>query len=267
MKISIVQLNSGPDISENLEKVIYFSKQAQKAKVSLCAFPENALFFNDGSQNSFEKSKILSTQTLEILKREVRNLKTNILIGSVLWPATNQKVFNRSILISSKGRVEATYDKVNLFNARIGNQNYKESRSVQAGKKTNSFRLGKIKFGMSICFDIRFPEFFINRKPHPEVFFIPSAFTKLTGLAHWDVLTRARALDTFSYVVAPAQWGKCGTRETYGHSRIVSPWGKVLCEINRGEGLRSAEVSKEFVEECRSKIPLYAPRLPSDRKI
>jgi len=203
-----------------------------------------------------------------VLTRFARDHSIWILAGSIAWPVKSsargkraRRITNRSFLINPKGRVVAVYDKMHLFDALVtGDRTYQESKHADHGKKTTVAQILGQKMGLAICYDVRFPELF-RKYSHSKasILTLPSAFTVPTGQAHWDHLTRARAIENLAYLIAPAQWGTHGegeeARKTYGHSRIVSPWGEVLAELKEGEGLIVAELDFEVQRSHRERLP------------
>ena len=169
-----------------------------------------------------------------------------------------KKSVNRSILIGPDGNIKTYYDKIHMYDAKLSNKEYYyESRLTTPGKRIKNFKLPWGKLGMSICYDLRFPNMFRKLAKGGAIFIsIPSAFTKTTGEKHWHTLLKARAIENFCYIFAPAQSGThYNKRKTYGHSLIVSPDGKIIAEKASGEGIISANIDPNFPNKIRKKIP------------
>jgi predicted amidohydrolase len=185
-----------------------------------------------------------------------------LLAGSLfLRRRQDHKLVNRSVLFAPTGQITASYDKIHMFDANVGDgQHYCESDSFAAGTTPVIADLGDIKLGMSICYDLRFAHLYRQlARDGAHILTVPAAFTAVSGVAHWHVLLRARAIETGCYVIAPAQ---CGThsdgRQTYGHALIVSPWGKILAEANDGDGVITATIDLGEITAARRAIPSLA---------
>ncbi|KKB10437.1 hypothetical protein VE25_17980 [Devosia geojensis] len=183
-------------------------------------------------------------------------------VGSLAVALPDGRFANRSVLFSPDGRVEATYDKIHLFDATLaGLRDYRESATYRGGERAVTAPVGDFTLGLAICYDMRFPRLFNTlAKSGAQVMAVPAAFTVPTGEAHWHVLLRARAIETGSYVIAAAQGGHhANGRATYGHSLIVNPWGRIVAEVEGdAPGVIVAEVELEKVADARARIPVLA---------
>lgn len=258
-KLAAVQMNSQPDLDKNLQQAGKLLERAAHKGALLAALPENFAFLGD-MQKRIKQADTIAEKAEDFLKEQAKEHQMYLLGGSFPVPADEGRVYNRSLLISPEGEVETRYDKIHLFDVDIPDGfTYRESNIVKPGKKEvklfNSDELGSL--GLSICYDVRFPELYRKlTEKGAEILFVPSAFTKLTGQAHWHPLLRARAIENTSYVVAPAQTGKHGTyRKTYGHSMIVDPWGEILTEADTDSGIIWTKMSPDRLAEVRSQIP------------
>ena len=169
-----------------------------------------------------------------------------------------EKLANRSILFAPDGKIAQTYDKIHLFDVTLSRSEfYKESAEIEPGREAVIADLGVAKLGMGICYDIRFPHLWRDlAKAGAQILSAPAAFTVPTGQAHWEVLLRARAIETGSFVIAPAQTGEHeGGRQTYGHSMIINPWGEILAAMNEEIGMITADLNLEDIEKARTAIP------------
>ena len=182
-----------------------------------------------------------------------------LLAGSLfLRQRHDHKLVNRSVLFAPGGQIIASYDKIHMFDANVGDgQRYCESDSFAAGATPVIADLGDIQLGMTICYDLRFPHLYRQlARDGAHILAVPAAFTAVSGAAHWHVLLRARAIETGCYVIAPAQ---CGThsdgRQTYGHAMIISPWGEILAEAENGDGVITATIDVSKITDARRAIP------------
>ena len=169
-----------------------------------------------------------------------------------------KKLVNRSVLIDNKGLIRSYYDKIHMYDVILSKkEKYFESKTFSAGKKIKTFNLPWGKIGFSICYDLRFPNLFRKLSKDGSLFIsIPSAFTETTGKRHWHTLLRARAIENFCYIFAPAQGGThYDGRKTYGHSMIVSPDGKILKELKKSEGVITVSIDQKLPIKLRSIIP------------
>jgi predicted amidohydrolase len=190
-----------------------------------------------------------------------------LLVGSVSVKLPGGKVANRSMLMDNNGRIVARYDKIHLFDVDLDNgETYRESATIEPGGRSVVAALPWGKLGMSICYDLRFPQLYRSLAHRGADFLsIPAAFTRTTGQAHWHVLQRARAIETGCYVFAPGQCGEHAEgRLTFGHSLIVDPWGTVLADGADDVGFIMAEVDPAKVAEARRKIPALTHDRPFD---
>ena len=191
------------------------------------------------------------------IKKLAKKYKKWILIGSLIIK-NKKKLFNRSVLINDKGYIKTFYDKIHMYDAKLSkSEKYFESKTFKAGKNLKVVKLPWGKLGLSICYDLRFPNMYRKMSKKGAIFLsIPSAFTETTGRRHWHTLLKARAIENFSYVFAPGQAGKhCNGRKTYGHSMIVSPDGKILKELGKREGVITTTVDPKKPIELRKTIP------------
>jgi deaminated glutathione amidase len=259
-------MTSTSDKSRNLSEAHRFVLEAVERGTDLLAFPENfSLFTDDGDQFS-EEAETLRGLTLSTLQEWAAEHDLWILAGSLpIRGASRQdrRVTNSSFLISDEGEIIARYDKIHLFDAKVqGDRSYQESKHVRPGKAPVAAETPFGNLGLSICYDLRFPELYRALAQHEvRVIFIPSAFTEKTGKAHWDVLTRARAIENQAFVVAPAQTASpFPNRVTHGHTRIVDPWGRLLAERPGGAGLVWANLDFKQQDQLRAEMPVLKHR-------
>ena len=257
-RVACFQTTSGDIPEENilmLEKI--FSKIKRKHFDLIC-LPECVSIFSDSKTKINNYIDNWHQVFLNFLINKAKEFETNILIGSFPHKNTNKRFLNRSLIICNKGKVLSHYDKINLFDVILGaNEKYFESKNYDPGKKLEVVELPWGNLGMSICYDLRFPNLYKRlAKRGADFFSIPAAFTYTTGKSHWHTLIRARAIENGCFVFAPAQCGihKNG-RKTFGHSLIVDPWGKVIAEAQNKIDVIEAQIDIELVKNARKKIP------------
>jgi deaminated glutathione amidase len=263
-RVAAIQMNSTPDPEVNLNEARRLFDEALAVEPNIIAFPENFLLFTSDSDLSREKAQTLKGEWVEILAEWAAEADVWLLAGSIPLKAAGKKVTNTSLFFSPEGEIVSRYDKIHLFDVTVaGDQSYQESKSVQAGKKPVDIDTPWGRLGLSICYDLRFPELFRHyAKKECEMIFIPSAFTEKTGQAHWDVLTRARAIENQAYVIAPAQFGSpYDGRRCYGHARIVDPWGRVIAERKDGPGVVWADLDYAELVRVRTDLPALENRV------
>ena len=266
MRVACIQYKSYEDEKKTLKKLIPLIYSAAKKKVDLITLPECATFLNvkksDTMMNStFEKNSF----SLNIIKEIAKNLNVNILIGSLQtleYKMLTKKLFNRSFLINRKGKVICRYDKIHMYDVKISKQqSYQESKTYESGQSAKIAKLKVnekyFKIGMTICYDLRFPHLFRDLALNgADLITVPSVFMHITGKDHWHSLLKARAIETGCYIVAPAQYGHyLNKRKSYGHSLIVSPWGKILKDAKTEKNIIIADIDKRQKEIARLKIP------------
>jgi len=253
-----LQLTSNDQPKENLDQVLQLSEQAIKEKVDIILTPENTFLLTLDNEVLLKRSETYdNSHCIEEIKKFSKNNSIWFLIGATPINIDNQ-IYNRSILINPEGEIASHYDKIHMFDVNLPNgESYKESDKFKAGKEIVLSKLPWANLGYSICYDLRFPNHYRQlMKKGADLLTVPTAFTKNTGERHWHILLRSRAIENFCYVLAPAQTGKhFNGRETYGHSLIISPDGKILAEKENGIGFIVSEIDTEKVKKIRSEIP------------
>lgn len=262
MRVACIQMRSGVSINANLDAAESLIRQAARDGAVFMATPEMTHLLQRKSDRLFAAIK---TETEDVgvarFAALARELGIHLLIGSLAIQTGEKRAANRGLLFAPDGDVKARYDKIHLFDVTVSEtETWKESRVYDAGQAGIVADIGATKLGMAICYDLRFPHLFRDyAQAGAEIMTVPAAFTKPTGDAHWSVLLRARAIETGGYVMAPAQGGRHEDgRETYGHSMIVDPWGKVIAELAHDEpGILIADLDLEAVNDARRKIPAW----------
>lgn len=256
-----IQMSSGPDKAANLEKAEQLIRLAAARGARLVALPE---VFNWRGRRAEEAAAAepLNGVTLTLMAALARELEIHLVAGSITEAVPGQeKRYNTSVLIDPNGRQLAAYRKIHLFDVDLpGRVTIKESDAKIAGAEVVSAPTPLGKIGLSVCYDLRFPELYRRLAfAGARIVTIPSAFTFPTGEAHWDVLMRARAIENQCYVIAPAQFGpNVHGFSDYGNSMIVDPWGRVLGRAADTEGVVVAPLDAEYLERVRRELPSLA---------
>ena len=255
-----VQMRSGIDRSQNTVDALSLISDASKAGAQFIATPEmtNAVD-RKGSRLLDGLPDEANLPEIKAFAAAAKEFGVWLLIGSLAVRAENGKAANRSYLFTPDGTVVARYDKLHMFDVDLPNgESWKESKIYQPGTHATVVETPLAKFGLTICYDVRFPRLYRGlAQSGADVLCAPAAFTRQTGSAHWEILLRARAIENGAFVIAPAQGGKHQDgRETYGHSMIIDPWGKVLAEAkNDDPGIILAEIAPAKAAEARARIP------------
>jgi predicted amidohydrolase len=258
-RVSCIQLKSNDSISDNFIRTKRLIKKAISQKTDFILTPEVSSLF---SLNKKKLLKICSSMNDDVYLLGIRKLakkyKKWILVGSVIIKLSKNKLVNRSVLIDSKGNIKSYYDKIHMYDVNLSKkERYLESKTFLAGKKIKAYNLPWGKLGMTICYDLRFPNLYRKLAKQGSMFLsIPSAFTEATGKKHWHTLLKARAIENFCYIFAPAQGGThYNGRKTFGHSLIISPDGKIIKELNKKEDVITVSIDPKITKKLRSIIP------------
>jgi nitrilase len=265
MKVALAQMQSGPYIHENMSTVSACIEDAAiRHKAELIVFPENFLCM--GGMHYRQKTEEFAASLLAICDL-AKHFSVCILAGSIPVPSqsSSTKCLSRSYLIQANGKICGYYDKVHLFDVKVGDQqgSYCESDSFSPGSSLITLPVMGRCLGLSICYDLRFPGLFQGlRDQGAEMIAVPSAFTYKTGQAHWATLLKARAIETQCFILAANQ---CGVhqlenggqpRMTWGHSMIIDPWGELLCSMEEAPGICCADLDFERMQAIRHAMPL-----------
>ena len=259
INIACLQTKPRSDFKSSLDEAIALAEEAIEAGADMLTLPEYCGGLKtEGSAFAppFESEE--SHPVLKGLRDFAKNWKKYLLIGSIAIRGTSGKILNRSYIIDDFGKILSRYDKIHLFDINLSkNKTFFESSTVQGGLSAVICETPFGCFGQTICYDLRFPHLFRKlSQSGAEILFVPSAFTKKTGEAHWHVLNRARAIENGAFVVAPCSIGKIeGGGECYGHSLIINPWGEILADGGANSGFINANINLEEVSSARGRIP------------
>jgi len=265
-KAAVIQLNGCSDTDRNLSMTESLVREAADSGAVLIATPEATTYLGPHDRK-VKLAEPVDGPTHQRLARLAQELRITLLVGSVAEKLDADQAYNTTLVFGPDGGLQATYRKIHLFNvdlAQSGGVTFRESDRTAhgSGLVVTDSPVGRL--GLSICFDLRFPEVYRALVDQgATVLAVPSAFTEITGKAHWHLLLQARAVETQCWVLAPAQWGPHddeGLRRSYGHSLIVDPWGRVVAEVADGEGFAIAEIDPGLVDRIRAQIPMEQNR-------
>jgi len=262
-RVAAIQMASGPSVSANLEEAARLIEDAASQGAQLVVLPE---YFCIMGMKDTDKLAVREQpgdgQIQKFLSETAKRLGIWLVGGSVpLTSSEPDKVYNSCLVYADNGEQVARYDKIHLFGLQLGHEHYAEEKTIKAGDKVVTVDSPFGRIGLSICYDLRFPELFrlMNKV---DIILAPAAFTAITGKAHWEVLVRARAVENMAYVIAPGQGGyHVNGRETNGDSMIVDPWGVVMARLPRGSGAVVATIDPEYQTSLRTNLPALDHRI------
>jgi len=263
LKIAVAQMTSVDKLSVNLAKVLDLFSEGVGLDASLVIFPENTLFFRIRSGSKLESFDEKGAE-FESLRTAVDKTSSALMLTTAL-KSPSGKYANSTLLFSPGEEPRVVYSKVHLFDVDVvGAPPVRESDYFESGEGPVLLDFRGWKIGLSICYDIRFSELYLNYGQVADLILVPSAFLVPTGEAHWHTLLRARAIEAQAYVAAPAQVGEHisgdQVRRTYGHSLVVDPWGRVLADLDMKQGLQVVELNKDAISKVRQQIPMKSHR-------
>jgi predicted amidohydrolase len=265
MRVSVCQMRSGEDVAANVATAEGLLNLAADGGADLAALPEVFTYLGRSSGRAAAAEPVPgpTTERLAVIARERQMW---VLGGSVL-ESDGGRVFNTSVLFDRSGELVARYRKIHLYDVELPDQRpIRESDTFTAGEQLVTHATEQARLGLSICYDLRFPELYRGLMVlGAEVLCVPSQFQHTTGTAHWEVLLRARAIENQCFVVAPGQWGAFGregsNRRSYGHSMIVDPWGRVLVEApEEGDGVFGTDLDLTELHDIRTRLPALQHR-------
>jgi predicted amidohydrolase len=259
-----IQMSSTPNKGENLDTAERLIRSAASSGAGLIALPE--LWNCHGLEEVYwENAEPVPGPTTAFLGGLAGELGVYLLGGSILeGDPQPKKLHNTSTFFGPDGRMSAVYRKIHLFDVKAPDREYLESRTIAAGREIVTAKAGAATVGLSVCYDVRFPELYrLLALRGAEVLAVPAAFTLQTGKDHWELLLRARAVENQAYVIAPAQWGrKADGRWTYGRSIIVDPWGTVLSQCPDRDAYALATLDLDYLDRFREAFPALKNRRP-----
>ncbi|APR79536.1 Aliphatic amidase AmiE [Minicystis rosea] len=259
--IAAVQLSSQADVGRNLDRVEVLIAEAARRGAAIVLLPENFAYLGGDEASKRAVAEDLGQADGPIARRLSGLARTHgidILGGGMPERSSDpDRPFNTLAVFRKDGSVHAAYHKIHLFDVDLLERSYRESAAVTAGDEPVVIEAGGLRIGLSICYDLRFPELYRALAARgADVLVVPAAFTVTTGKDHWHVLLRARAIESQAYVVAAAQWGKHpGGRATYGKSCIIDPWGEIIAQASEGEGVITASIDLTYLAHVRESLP------------
>ena len=260
-RVAAIQMASGPSVAANLSEAERLIGMAAAQGAKLLVLPE---FFAIMGKKESDKVAVRESEGKGPIQKFLSSMakKHKIwIVGSVpLEASVPSKVRNSCLMYDDKGKLAARYDKIHLFGMDLGNEKYREEKTIEPGDQVVVVETPFGRIGLSVCYDLRFPELY-RAMGEVDIIVVPAAFTETTGKAHWETLVRARAIENLAYVVASAQGGyHLSGRETHGNSMIVDPWGVVLDRLPRGSGVVIANVNPAYQASLRKSLPALTHR-------
>jgi nitrilase len=266
LKIASIQMVSTPNLNENLELAARLIKAASDSGSKLVVLPEYFCLMGLKDTDKVNLREAVGSGPIqERLAAIAQENNIYLVAGSIpLEAQESNKVLNTSLVFNPLGKQIARYDKIHLFGFQTETERYEESETIAPGSQPGQFQITinevDWRFGLSICYDLRFPELY-RSLGEVDCHIIPAAFTYTTGKDHWEILLRARAIENQCYVLSSAQGGvHINQRRTWGDSMLIDPWGQILTNLPQGEGLITGTLSKDKLNEVRSKLPALKHR-------
>lgn len=274
LRVAAVQMNSQADVADNLARAAALIERAAEAGCSLVVLPENFALMPKQSRDLAPHAEALgdAAPIQRFLAQTARQLGVWIVAGSLpLQTGDEQRVFGACLVVGADGAIKACYRKIHLFDVSLpdSDESYQESYSMLAGDTPTVVDSPIGRIGLSICYDVRFPELYRHLiDDGATVLTVPAAFTAVTGAAHWRSLLRARAIENLAYVIAAGQTGEHPDgRTTHGHSMLLDPWGRLLAEQPQGEGVVTADIDPALPARLRSEFPALDNRRIGQRNL
>lgn len=261
MQWAAIQITASSNKEDNYKKISHWVEKAVQTGAKNIVLPE---YWNwlGRAEDKIKIAETMDGPSIQFIQKLAKKFSCLIVAGSIAEIRGESKPpYNTSVIVHPDGKLGQIYRKIHLFDAKVG-QGYVESTTTSAGEKIVVENLGGTKLGLAICYDVRFPELFRRMASmRAEIFAIPANFTAVTGPPHWEVLVRARAIENQCFVVASDQTGLTGAGwEAHGHSMIVDPWGEILAEAKREEGIITALLDFEKLKQVRLNMPVHEHR-------
>ena len=258
MKVACLQTEPKKTIKDALSEALDLASLAIIENVNFLFLPEYCGgISSNGKLYDPPSDKENEHLFLQGLKHFCKKNSVWCLIGSIAIRLDNNKIVNRSFLLNTDGDVVGKYDKIHMFDIFIDGEEHYESKTIVSGNEGVLVNTEFCKMGLSICYDIRFPNLYRKlAQEGAEVLTIPAAFTKTTGIAHWHILNRSRAIENVSFVISPCATGEIpGGGESYGHSLIINPWGEIIKDAGKNRGIITASIDISLVHQYRKQLP------------
>lgn len=258
-KVALIQTVSGANVAKNLSQVEQLLIQAREEQAKLVVLPENFAFMGMNEMDKFNVAEFEGQGPIqEKMSQLAKRLGIWIIAGTIPLKGKGTKVRASSLVFDDQGKQAARYDKIHLFDVQVSDtESHQESLSIERGEHAVVVDTPIGRIGLTVCYDLRFPELYQQLLAKgAQIFTVTSAFTAVTGLAHWEILLRARAVENLCYVLAANQGGHHENgRQTYGHSMVVEPWGKILACKSDGAGVVTAEIDLQRLQQLRKQFP------------
>ena len=263
LRVALIQMVSAPDLDHNLRRAEALIEEAASRDAQLVSLPEYFCLLGRRDTDKVGLREPWGEGPIQQFLVDVAKRYKIWLAGGTI-PIQCQdprRVRNSQLMIDPLGQVRARYDKIHLFGFQKGSERFNESDTIEPGSSPVLCDIGHWRFGMSICYDLRFPELYRRLAP-ADALLVPSAFTYTTGQAHWEILLRARAIENQCYVLAAAQGGEHPNgRRTWGHSMVIDPWGEVMAQQAEAEAVVFASLERERIAQVRGMLPALAHRV------
>ncbi|MRT27975.1 carbon-nitrogen hydrolase family protein [Herbaspirillum sp. CAH-3] len=261
-KLAAIQMVSTPELQQNFDAAARLVAQAAGQGAQLVLLPEYWPIMGRHERDKLAHAEADGSGPIQELMGALAREHRLWLVGGTLplQSAVSGKVLNTSLVYGPDGQRVARYDKIHLFNFVRGEENYDEARTIEYGSEVRSFEAPFGRVGLSVCYDLRFPELY-RAMGECALIVMPAAFTYTTGRAHWELLLRARAVENQCYVLASAQGGEhVNGRRTWGHSMLVDPWGEIVSVLPEGEGLVIGDIDPHRLQYVRESLPALRHR-------
>lgn len=263
ISVAAIQMVSSPDVADNLRQARELINEAADSGAKLISLPEYFCFMGTSDRQKLEiKEQPGSGPIQDFLAEQACKYQIWLAGGTLPLSCPDpQRVFNTTFVYGPDGQSAARYDKIHLFNFQRGAEAYDESIAIRPGQSVQALQLPWGRVGLSICYDLRFPELY-RALGQTDLILVPAAFTYTTGKAHWELLLRARAIENQCYVLAAAQGGQhVNGRRTWGHSMLVDPWGEIIDVLPEGPGVVSGTIEPERLAQVRASLPALRHRV------
>jgi deaminated glutathione amidase len=266
VRAACIQFQARAEKARNLEDMAPLVAKAAGLGADVILLPEKWNAWLDGPGLRDQAERLDAGPTVEIMSDWARAHRVNLIGGSIAILGDGDRVGNVSIVYDREGSQTAAYTKIHLFDVDVGGISYRESDGTEPGSEPVVAEIDGVRFGLTVCYDLRFPELYraLALDGGATVLTVPSNFTLLTGMAHWELLLRARAVENQAFVLATGQHGYPGglNKPSYGHSMIIDPWGTVLAQAPDGDGVIVADLDMAALADIRERLPVLRHRRP-----